>query len=138
MSNDQFDDIYKFNGHQDAMLSLQFTNHAIPRHFKHRSVKYAQEVAFNTELDRMVDKGINVEENYPLEWCSTMFVHHKANGPLWVGMNPRYLNQYLCRPVYPMREIDYIFPCVRSAPYFSKLDLTQGFWHFKLDEPSSR
>ena len=36
-----------------------------------------------------------------------------------------------------MPDIDCLFPRLKGAKIFSKLDMTQGFWHILLDEASS-
>jgi transposase InsO family protein len=52
-------------------------------------------------------------------------------------MDPRYLNSFLKRATYPLPDIESVFPKFRGAKYFSKMDMTMGFWQILLDEESS-
>jgi hypothetical protein len=52
-------------------------------------------------------------------------------------MDPRYLNSFLKRAIYPLPDIEAVFPKFRGAKYFSKMDMTMGFWQILLDEKSS-
>jgi hypothetical protein len=67
-----------------------------------------------------------------------MLVRRKPNGLLRVCMDPRYLNSFLQRATYPLPDIESVFPKFRCAKFFSKLDLTAGFWQVLLDEKSSK
>ncbi len=66
-----------------------------------------------------------------------MLVTPKPNGRLRVCMDPRYLNEYLVRAVHPFPDIDQVFSSIKGAKFFSKIDLTHGFWNLRLDEASS-
>jgi hypothetical protein len=67
-----------------------------------------------------------------------MQVAFKPDGKVRICMDPRHLNQYLERAIFPFPSLDEVFASVRGARYFSKLDLTWGFWNLKLDEDSSK
>ncbi len=67
-----------------------------------------------------------------------MQIAHKPDGRLRICMDPRYLNQFLERAIFPFPSLEQVFASVRGAKYFSKLDLTWGFWNLQLDEASSR
>jgi hypothetical protein len=53
-------------------------------------------------------------------------------------MDPRYLNVFLKRATYPLADVESVFPKFRGAKYFSKLDMTAGFWQVLLDKVSSK
>ena len=59
-----------------------------------------------------------------------------------VGMrlciDPQPLNKALKRSHYPLHVLDDILPNLSNAKVFSVCDVQNGFWHFKLDEDSSR
>ena len=130
-------DVDEFNVYKNEVLSLRLRDDAIPKTFQARTVPQAQEEEVKLELQQMVDKGIIVPVTEATEWSSPMLVRRKTNGKLRVCMDPRYLNTFLLRAVYPMPNIETIYPKVMGATRFSKLDMTQGFWHIQLDEASS-
>ena len=47
------------------------------------------------------------------------------------------LNKSLCREHYTLPVLDDILHRMKGAQYFSNADLSCGYWHVKLDEPSS-
>jgi hypothetical protein len=67
-----------------------------------------------------------------------MQIAFKPDGRLRICMDPRYLNQYLEQAIYPFPGLDQVFSSVKGAKYFSKIDLTWGFWNLRLDEKSSK
>jgi transposase InsO family protein len=86
----------------------------------------------------MKDEGVIVEEKEPSDWCSPLLVRRKPNGKLRVCMDPRYLNSFLRRATYALPDVECVFPKFRGAKFFSKMDMTAGFWQVLLDEASSR
>jgi transposase InsO family protein len=117
--------------------SLVLADDAVPRTFPARKVPLAQEEEVKEELDRMEREGVITRVTEPTDWCSPMIVRRKPNGLLRVCMDPRYLNTFLKRATYPLPDVDQVFTKFRGAKFFSKMDLTMGFWQVLLDEKSS-
>jgi transposase InsO family protein len=120
------------------VVRLTLRDGAVPRSFAARKVPLAMEDEVRAELQRMVDEGVIVEEKEPSDWCSPLLVRRKPNGKLRVCMDPRYLNSFLKRATYALPEVECVFPRFRGAKYFSKMDMTAGFWQVLLDEDSSK
>lgn len=130
--------IHEFTSYNREELHLVLTADAKPVCMPPRPIPLAKQEPVKKELDRMVAEGIIVPETEPSEWCSPILIRTKPNGAIRVCLDPKYLNQYLRRPLYPLPNIDTVFQRVQGAKIFTKLDLTQGFWHIRLDEESSR
>jgi hypothetical protein len=133
-SHDPVDTLSIYKG---ETYSLVLADDAIPRTFPARKVPLAQEDEVKAELDRMEREGVITRVNEPTDWCSPMLVRRKPNGLLRVCMDPRYLNTFLKRATYPLPDVDQVFTKFRGAKFFSKMDLTMGFWQVLLDEKSS-
>ena len=58
-------------------------------------------------------------------------------GQIRVCIDPHELNKALCREQYTLHVLDDILHMMKGAQYFSKADLSCGYWHVKLEEPSS-
>jgi hypothetical protein len=84
------------------------------------------------EADKIIEKV-----TYPTPWCISLMVTPKPDGSLRVCLDPRFLNQYLVRPIYPFPNVDQIFSRVRGHKFFAKIDLTSGFWNLRMDSSSS-
>jgi transposase InsO family protein len=128
------DTLSTYNG---EVYSLCLRDDAVPRTFPARKVPLALDNEVQEELQRMEREGVITRVNEPTEWCSPMIVRRKPNGLLRVCMDPRYLNSYLRRATYPLPDVDQVFTKFRGAKFFSKMDLTMGFWQVALDERSS-
>jgi hypothetical protein len=74
----------------------------------------------------------------PSEWVHPMQIAFKPDGRLRICMDPRYLDKYLARAIFPFPSLDQVFSSVKGACVFSKTDLTWGFWNLRLDEASQR
>ncbi len=123
--------------YKGEIYSLVLRDDAVPKTFPARKVPLAQEDEVKEELDRMEREGVITRVNEPTDWCSPMLVRRKPNGLLRVCMDPRYLNGFLKRATYPLPDVDQVFTKFRGAKFFSKMDLTMGFWQVLLDETSS-
>ena len=89
------------------------------------------------ELDRLVKLGVLASVDEPTDWVNQMAIATKKNGALRICVDPRPLNQVLKRERYHLPVLDDILPDLARAKVFSKVDLSHGYWHCVLDEPST-
>jgi hypothetical protein len=130
-------DIDALSIYRHEVYHLAMIPDAVPKCFPPRKVPLALEAEVKEELPRMENEGVITPVCEPTDWCSPMLVRQKPNGKLRVCMDPQYLNSFLKRPVYPLPDIECVFPRFRGAKFFSKMDMTMGFWQVLLDEESS-
>jgi hypothetical protein len=124
--------------YKHEVVSLQLTADAKPKQFPPRRVPLALQQQAKAQLEEMLRDGVIERVTEPSPWCHPMQIAHKPDGRLHICMDPRYLNQFLERAIFPFPSLDQVFASLRGAKYFSKLDLTWGFWNLQLDEASSR
>lgn len=86
----------------------------------------------------MEKDGIIVRQIEPTEWVNCFVTVIKPNGLVRLCLVSRDLNKAIRRPHYPMLTIEEIFSRMPIAKYFSKLNVTSGFWQIQLDEDSSK
>ena len=86
----------------------------------------------------MAEKDVLVPVAESTEWVSKMAVVHKANGKLRYCIDPQSLNAALKREYYKLPVLDDVLPKLTNAKIFSKLDVREAYWHFRLDEESSK
>ncbi len=134
-----FDDahVHELSVYKGEIYKLVLREDAVPRSFPARKVPLALDAEVKEELNRMEREGVITRVNEPTDWCSPMLVRRKPNGLLRVCMDPRYLNAFLKRATYPLPDVEQVFTQFRGARFFSKMDLTMGFWQVMLDEVSS-
>ncbi len=97
----------------------------------------------NPEREKIVEEKVNelnerglIEEGTG-EWRSRMVLVKKPDGSWRTCIDYRKLNEALIPDSYPMPRIDEILDKLKGAKYFSKIDLTEGFYQVSLNERSA-
>ena len=118
-------------------VSLKTEDGARPVQCPPQRVPIALQTKLKEELDDLVKSKVITPVTEPTEWCSQNSIQTKKNGNLRICIDPRPLNEALRRERYPLPTIEDILPELSHAKVFSKVDLSHGYWHCKLDEASS-
>jgi hypothetical protein len=124
--------------YKHEVVTLKLTPDAKPKQFPPRKVPLALQKQTRDQLDEMLQDGVIECVTKPSSWCHPMQIAHKPDGQLRICMDPRYLNQYLECAIFPFPSLDQVFSSVRGAQFFSKIDLTWGFWNLRLDDDSAK
>ena len=103
-----------------------------------RRLPIAMKDRLKAELQRLERLEIIQKEEAPTDWISSLVVVKKQNGKLRVCIDPQPLNKALKRSQYQMPILEDILPELSKAKIFSVLDVKNGYWHVRLDEPSSK
>ena len=90
-----------------------------------------------SELKRLVKLNVLAPVDSPTPWVSQLVVTQKKSGQIRVCIDPYELNKSLCREHYTLPVLDDILHEMKGAQFFSKTDLSCGYWHVKLDKPFS-
>jgi hypothetical protein len=115
--------------YKDEIISLKLKSDALPKQFLPCKVPLALQEQAKSQLGEMVRDGVIVRVTERSEWVHPMQIAFKLDSRLRICMDPRYLNQFLERAIFPFPGPDQIFLSVWGAKYFSKIDLTWGFWN---------
>ena len=94
-----------------------------------RSVPLGMQLAYKTELDRLVKEGIITELHKHAEWISSIVPVMKEDGSLRLCLAPKDLNKAIERNQWYARTLDDILPELAQSKYFTVKDATSGFWH---------
>ena len=95
-----------------------------------------REVLQHTLAD-LTQQGIIAPVQRPTPWISSMVIVRKKNGTLRICLDPKDLNRAIRREHYPLPTIEDVATRLHGAKVFTVLDVSKGFWHVELDEPSS-
>ena len=71
------------------------------------------------------------------EWCNSFVVAPKANGKVWLCLDPARLNQALIRPIHRGPTLNDILPKLTGVKSMSIIDASSGYHNLKLDKKSS-
>ena len=129
-----------FNGiwYFEGTFSLQLKLHSKPYQAPPRHVAYALQKPFK-ELQRLQELDIimplGVDET--AEWCISFVLVPKANGKVWLCLDPAGLNQALIGPIHRSPMLNDILLKLNNVQYMSIIDVSSGYHNLKLDKQSS-
>ena len=104
-----------------------------------RKVPVALREKVKAEIDRMEQLGVIVKQNEPTPWVNSMVVVAKKNSDkVRICLDPKHLNDAICRSHYPMKTVEEVVAKMPAAKFFSTLDANCGYWQLRLDEESSK
>ena len=85
----------------------------------------------------MEQLGAIEKVDQPTEWINSIVIVEKPDGNLRICLDPKDLNRAVKREHFQLPTATEITSKLTGAKVFSKLDAKDGFWHVKLDHPSS-
>jgi hypothetical protein len=134
----EFKTLFSGVGEIPGYAKLHLKENAVPVVNPPRKVPEALKSRFKAELDRMVFDGIITKVTEPTAWVnSTVLIEKPKTGKLRVCIDPKALNDAICRPHYPMLTLEDVTNDLSGASHFSILDITHAYWSVKLDHESS-
>jgi len=91
------------------------------------------------EIDRLVSIGLigvleEVDGNTAGPWCSPSFIIPKKDGTVRFITDYREVNRRIVRKPWPMPHIADLLQDIGRYSYVSALNLSMGYYHFKLDK----
>ena len=124
-------------GSLPGIAHFQVDEAAIPSVSASGRIPLAMKTRVKEELERLESQSILAKVEEPTSWCSRMVVATRKSGKLRICIDPRPLNKALKRERYPLPTLDDVIPKLSKSKVFSKLDLSNAYWHVHLDEESS-
>ena len=89
------------------------------------------------KLEELEIKKVIKRVDEPTDWVSQMAVQIKKSGDIRLCIDPRPLNEALKKEQFLLPTLDDVLPELSKSRIFTKLDLSNGYWHVPLDEISS-
>ena len=114
----------------------------VPTVMANRRVPISVRAPLKAELERLCNLRVITPERGPTPWVSQLVIAKKKSGQLRVCIDPRELNKAIQREHYTLPALEDTLHELGKSRYFSKADLSSGYWHVQLDvqldEPSTR
>lgn len=126
-------DLGTFNKYK---LTLHLKEGSTPKFFKARTVPFALKDKVSAELDRLVSVGILKPVTYSRYASPIVAVLKKNNDVRLCGDYSVSINKDLKVDSYPLPKMSDLCASLHNARYFSKLDLSNSYNQFLLDEQS--
>lgn len=121
---------------KDITVNLTVKPQSQPTFRKARPIPFALRERVGKEIDRLVDLGILVPVKSS-DYASPIVPVLKQNNSIRLCVDySGTLNKQLVVEKYPLPRVDELFAKLHGAKYFSKLDLSQAYNQFQLNEAS--
>lgn len=102
-----------------------------------RKIPFSLHDKVKFELDKLQSMNIIDKVVKPTDWVSPIVIVVKKNGDLRICLDPKALNDNMCRSHYQLPTVDTVASKLTNAKYFTVLDANAGFWMVPLEEESS-
>ncbi|GFV13512.1 hypothetical protein TNCV_2288551 [Trichonephila clavipes] len=109
-----------------------FTGDHAPINQRAYRVSPTERRIIHEEVQKMLDEGIVQPSESP--WSSPIVLVRKKDGSWRFCVDYRKLNSVTKKDVYPLPRIDDTLDCLKSAMFFSSMDLRFGYWQIEIDE----
>ena len=114
---------------------IQLTNQ-VPIRLKPYPLPFASEEIVKNEVDNMLKAGVIKVSNSPYS-SPIVLVKQKGNKTRFC-IDYRRINQITVGDAAPIPDQDLLFAKLCHAQYFTKIDMTKGYWQVGIDENSQR
>ena len=105
-----------------------------PVRVKPYPMPYAKQKVIEEEVRKMLEAGVIEPANSP--YNSPLVLVKKSDGSNRVCVDMRRVNAITKFDTEPMTDIDRILSNASQSRYFSKMDITKGYWQVVLDKES--
>ncbi|CAK1581572.1 unnamed protein product [Parnassius mnemosyne] len=119
-------------------LTLHLKEGVTPKFFKARPVPFALKNKVSAELDRLVRAGILKPVSYSNYASPIVAVLKKNNDVRIFGDYSMTINKALIIDSYPLPKISELCASLHDCRYFSRLDLSNSYNQFLLDDESQK
>ncbi|XP_052692422.1 uncharacterized protein LOC128170699 isoform X2 [Crassostrea angulata] len=131
----KFDDVFQDSPGITSVLEHEIrTTSAKPIHVKNRQIPYSMEETVNKEVSDMLK--MNIIESSDSPYCSPVVIVPKKDGTNRFCIDFRLLNNQTIFDSEPMPDADEMFSKLAGHKFFSKIDLSKGYWQVKLTDDS--
>ena len=130
---DRFTGIGKFLGE----YKIQLHPDAHPVIHAPRKCLIALHPKVKEHLAKMEALGVITHVDQPTDWVLSITYIQKANGELYLCLDPHDLNRAICCNNHKMPTVEEVAHKFANLHYFTKLNAPHGYWSIVLDEEPS-
>ena len=103
-----------------------------------RRIAYALCDKLRDQLQCMEKLDIIEKVSEPTDWVNSLVIVSKVNGKLRICIDLRDLNRAIKHQHYQLPSAENLFARMSGTKYFAKLDMSNAYWHIRVDEESSK
>ena len=130
-----YGDIFNGIGCFKGTFLLQLKPDSKPYQAPPRHMAYALQKPIKEELKWLQELDIiaPLRVDKMAEWCNSFVVVPKANGKVWLCLDPVQFNQALTRPIHRGPTLKDILQKLNNVQYMSIIDASSEYHNLKLD-----
>lgn len=117
-------------------MELKIDETIVPVQRSYYRVPVAIEKLVDDKLQKMLDEGIIEVVHGTARWVSPMLVVPKGSGDVRICVDMRNPNKAIKREFHPMPTIETFLPKLTGASWFSRLDISNAYYHVELSKKS--
>ncbi|XP_063809856.1 uncharacterized protein LOC135028570 [Pseudophryne corroboree] len=117
-------------GKAESVYHHIHTGSSPPIKERHRPLPPAMYQPVRNMISEMKDAGVIHESHSP--WAAPLVIVKKKDGSLRFCVDYRKLNAVTHKDAYPLPRIEESLTALKTATYFSTLDLTSGYWQIPM------
>ena len=124
-----FIDVFTRIGCFEGTFKLRVKEGSCPYQASPRTVMYTLQQPIKEEPDRLQKQQIIVPLDVAetSEWCNSLILVPKANGKMWLYLDPARHCKVLIRPVHRKVTLNNILPRLAGVKYFTLIDTSSSY-----------
>ena len=116
---------------------IELKENAVPVIHAPRKIPLSLMPKLKETLDDLESSGVVSKVEKPTDWVNSLVIVEKKDGSLRICLDPKDLNKSIKREYYSPPTIEAISSNLNGKKIFTVIDMSNCYWHKKLDEQSS-
>lgn len=134
---EEYKDVFTGLGLVEGEYHIELQENAQPTIQPPRKVPLSLIPKLKETLDNLTKSGVISKLDRPTDWVNSLVIVEKKDGSLRLCLDPKNLNNAIKRGHYKAPSAEAISNHLSGKKVFTVIDMSNCYWHKKLDEESS-
>jgi hypothetical protein len=134
---EEYNDVFTGLGLVEGDYHIELQENATPTIQPPRKVPLSLIPKLKETLDNLTKSGVISKLDRPTDWVNSLVIVEKKDGSLRLCLDPKDLNNAIKRGHYKAPSAETISNHLSGKKIFTVIDMSNCYWHKKLDEESS-
>ena len=134
---DEYQDVFTGLGLVDREFHIELRDDAKPTIHPPRKVPLSLMPKLKETLEKMTEMDVISKVEKATDWVNSLVIDEKKDGSLRLCLDPKDLNKSIKREHYKPPTAETISSKLNGKQIFIVIDMSNCYWHKKLDEESS-
>lgn len=134
---EEFNDVFTGLGLVSGEYHIELRDDVTPTIHPSRKVPLSLMPRLKETLEQLTKSGVISKVDRPTDWVSSLVLVEKKDGSLRLCLDPKDLNRAIKREYYTAPTAEAISSKLSGMKVFTVIDMSNCYWHKKLDEESS-